>query len=143
MRVRDELLDRHRTFRNRRRVRLSRAALVPLHDDKFSLERCVDMGKRHLWEARPAMQKKEDWFCAIIPANLKPLLDATETDLLDRSDPGRRNNLDSAGGRALKIRAPHSDSDYTRRQSSSDSEYPRFHNCSLSDRSFQSAKITG
>src|ERR1700686_479947 len=143
MGIRDELLDRHRTFRNRSGGRLARAALVPVHDDKGFLQRRDYVRKGHFREARPTGQKKQDWFCAVLASNLNPLFNTAEADLFERRDPGGRNNFDSDGGRALNREAQQTQSDYTSNQPSRNSQQNQFHDSRLSDLSFQRAKITG
>src|SRR2546430_7430798 len=94
MSVGDELLDRHRAFRNRRRIRFTRAALVPLHDDEFFFERRIQVRERHLRKTRAAVKEQYDWFAAIVAANLNPLIDSSQPAFFQRCDAIRRRDRD-------------------------------------------------
>src|SRR6476661_8962358 len=67
-----------------------RSTLIPLHENKVLLVRCVSRDERRLNVARPAVQEQQDWISAIVTAYRDPLLDTTDGD--------ERGVFDALGG---------------------------------------------
>ena len=72
------------------RERSPRPTLVPLHENKVLLVRCVSRDERRLNVARPAVQEQQYWISAIVAAYGDPLLNPANRD--------ERGFFDALGG---------------------------------------------
>lgn len=108
MGVGHKLLDRHRAWRDRGRIRFPGARLIPLHDDEVFFQLSILVSERHLWETGATVEKEQKWFLPVPAADLNPLIDSAEANFFERINTLIRFDRDLAR-HAVLLDEPHDD----------------------------------